>query len=976
MSTPVLPTIEGEVRLGRHDRMLYSTDASLYQVEPIGVVIPASASDVVRALERCAADGTPVLGRGGGTSLAGQCTSRAVVLDCSAGLRGVRDLRTASDGATCVAEAGVALADLNALLARDCPGWFFAPDPATVRQATVGGCLGNNAAGSRSIRYGRTSENVLGIEVVTTSGWRGWLEAGAGANDPCARELAAGVMDVCARHAGLIRERFPTTVRRNAGYGLDMILSQMDEGATPETLDLSGLLCGSEGTLALTLSARLRLRRCPDDTVLTVMAFESVEAAIDAVVPILGTGPSAVEMLDDMVLDAARGNVQCAEYVRLLPRPDAAAVLYVEHASLAGEDGAASGPGALAEMFPDAPMIVHRDASSAAPMWALRKAGEPLLHGLSATRKPISFVEDNAIPVERLGEFVRRFKELVARHGTKASYWAHASVGVLHIRPMIDLHDEADRARMRAIAIEAADLARSCGGVMSGEHGDGRARGPLLERYYGPELMGAFAEVKRLFDPAGILNPGNIVGAGPIESMTERLRVRPAASPALVPEVETYFDYEDQEGFGGAVEMCNGAGVCRKRSGGVMCPSYMGTADERHSTRGRANALRLAITGQLETDGRPSWNDPETIGTLDWCLSCKACKSECPSNVDVARMKAEYTAQRFRSQDGPDLRSRLLANPRVLNRMGSLLPGVANALNRSAPVRSVIDRAFGFAPERSLPRFEASLWRWLDRRGPSRARDERVVLFPDCFTTYNEPRVGRATVRVLESLGYDVVVPRTGCCGRAAISMGVLDDARRHVERASGVLASYASDPSVTGIVVCEPSCLSAIRDDWLQLKSGVDRSVLERIASASWLPEAFVDAGWGEHPEPATVRPVEAPMMLHGHCHQKTLWGVETSAGLMRRLSATPELVSVPDTTCCGMAGSFGYASSRYELSMAIGERSVFPAVREAPEGSVVVAPGTSCRHQIHDGVGASALHPMEIAAMALCSEPGPDAG
>ena len=1014
----------GQVRFGRHDRLLYATDASLYQVEPIGVVVPASVDDAVRVVRFCAQNDVALLARGGGTSLAGQCVNHAVVMDFTPMCRGVVSVDVA--GRTCTVEPGIGIDELNEQLAAQKTGLFFAPDPATSRQAAVGGCIGNNGAGARSIRYGRTSENVEALEVCLSTGQRVWLGPGAGEKDAVARELGAKVIEIVRRYAAPIRERFPRTVRRNAGYGLDMILDQVEAGATAETVDLSKLLCGSEGTLAVTLRARLKLNPIPTAKGIAVVSFKTLEDAIAATKPIidtcLGLGLTAIELLDDVVLDAARGNIEYREYVNLLPGADASArepkaALYVEFFGFAGgRADVERGFAVLRELLlrtagvMPGGIAVYTDAGAMLKAWALRKAGEPLLHGLPGARKPITFVEDNAVPVERLGEFVREFKEIVKKHGTRAAYWAHASVGVLHVRPMIDLHDPADRERMRAIAVEVADLARACGGIMSGEHGDGRVRGPLLERFFGPELMRAFREVKRVMDPQGLLNPGMIVSPESLGTITDNLRVDAGgvgggvdAHPHLLeaspradlarsretgPEtgvagrvagVETYFDYSDSGGFSHAVEQCNGAGVCRKRTG-VMCPSYHATLDERHSTRGRGNALRLAITGQMPGArgsagemGEANFDDEETKKTLDLCLSCKACKSECPSNVDIARLKAEYTAQRYKRTGKVPIASLATGHVRVLNRIGAITPGLANAVNATAAARGFINAVMNIHPERSLPKFSRSLYSAFrpaaTRVGSTgQAVQSRVVLYTDCFTTYNESHIGVAAGRVLERLGYGVELSASTCCGRSMISVGMLEQAIKTIDAALERLRPAIEDDGVKAIVVCEPSCLSAMKDDWLALKCRTPLQLREKLAKKALLPEQFIDAAWDAHPAAASVdlSSLGGRVLLHGHCHQKSLWGVESSARLLRRLVG--ERLTVLDTGCCGMAGSFGYDRERYGLSMQIAELALLPSVRRAEPGDVIVAAGTSCRHQVHDGTrglagGARrALHPIEL--------------
>ncbi|MFM9957815.1 MAG: FAD-binding and (Fe-S)-binding domain-containing protein [Phycisphaerales bacterium] len=1013
-----------EVRFGKHDRMLYATDASIYQVEPLGVVIPKDIDAAADALRYCVEHRIPVLPRGGGTSLAGQGVNEAVVIDFSAHCRDLEWVR--HDTRDCFVQPGITIDDLNDELRKDGHQLFFAPDPATARHCNIGGAIGNNAAGTRSIIYGRTSESIEAVRVLlATPESRSSIELAEGAclRDPIARKLGEGVIDIVLRHEQLIRERFPKTLRRNAGYALDMMLEDIDaarrEGVDPlEKLNLAHLICGSEGTLAVTVGATLKLHPVPKAKGLAVLGFDSLEEAIACVVPILPLKPSAVELLDDMLIGLARENTEYAAYVNLMPQPVApahtspergrvgqaieaseakgtrsltlgarsnalAAVLYVEFFSTTGPDEIQSKFAELRTLItsiaPNAGFAAYTGPTEMANALKLRKAGEPLLHGIPGKRKPLGFVEDNAVPVERLSEFVREFKKIVNSKGTTAAYWAHASVGVLHVRPLLNLRDADDRVKMEEIAVEVADLAKRLGGVMSGEHGDGRVRGPLLERYFGPELMNAFREVKALFDPLNLLNPGNIVAPQDIHSIHERTRPRPMGHDLHAPHVETYFDYTKEDGFDHAVELCNGAGVCRKKTGGTMCPSYMGTMDERHSTRGRGNALRLAITGQLAqpdsrlptTDSRPAplWNDPETLETLNLCLSCKACKTECPSNVDISKYKAEYLAQSYRAVGGVPLKARAFGNVRALNRLGSMFAPISTWVANSMPARLIVDRVLGLAPKRALPAFAPSLFRQAKRRlGTVPPRSAPVViLYADCFTTYNEPGIGLATIRVLEACGYRVEIVDAGCCARAAISTGILEDATRMASTTAANLLRAVDSHHAVAVVVCEPSCLSAIKDDWQTLKLGTTKPDLSRLSKISHLPEDFLDKHWESHPNTPRFKGVSAqePILLHAHCHQKALWGAESSARFLRRIVG--DRLKVLDTGCCGMAGSFGYTADRYDLSMKIGELTLFPALRASPN-AIVVAPGTSCRHQIHDGVeGRKALHPMELAAAML---------
>jgi FAD/FMN-containing dehydrogenase/Fe-S oxidoreductase len=958
----------GEVRFDEHNRLLYSTDASLYQVKPIGVVIPRDADAVAKVVQYCAARGIALLPRGGGTSLAGQCTNHALVLDVSPTMNGVVEVD--AERQTCRVRPGITIDALNRDLAARKTGLFFAPDPATVAQASIGGCIGNNAAGARSIRYGRTSENVLGVEVVLSSGDRLWLRAGAGRQSPIAARLAAQVAQVVREYADDIRARFPRLVRRNAGYGLDLILRQLDDGVADEDLDLSGLICGSEGTLGVVVAADLKLCPAPLARGLAITSFGQVDEAIDAVMKILPTRPAAVELLDDAVFRAAAGNFQVQPYLEMFPRVDGQtpqAALYVEYQIEREGEGEGESQtldaffDALRGALPGAAMTTFTDAAEMARAWTLRKSSEALLHGLPGKAKPITFVEDNSIPVENLARFVREFRHIVTSHGTEAAYYAHASVGVLHVRPMIDLHSPDGRKNMRDIAVEVAELARQ----WSGDHGDGRVRGPLLADFYGPRVMAAFKRIKAIFDPAGVFNPGNIVDAGPVASITENLRVD-ANSPAVdVNAIDTYFDYPGEEGFAGAIELCNGAGFCRKTAGGVMCPSYRATLDERHSTRGRANAIRLAVTGQTGDASAPAWDDEAVKQTLELCLGCKACKTECPSNVDVAQLKAEVYGQRHRSRGTP-ISARLLGNVRALNRMGSIAPKLANWLAGRAITRAMLEKLIDLSPHRRLPPFAPSLRRWFNRR-PPRAAGPRVALFPDCFVTYSEPHIGQAAVGVLEKLGYRVELPQGGCCGRAMISAGLLDDAIATADRTIGSLRAVIENSAIEAIIVFEPSCLSAIKDEWLKLKLHSPMELRQRLADKAMLFEDFVHRRWEAHPNRPVISPKAGArdVILHGHCHQKALWGVESTAALLRRFAG--ERVMVLPSGCCGMAGAFGYTRQRYDLSMKIGELSVFPPIRGAGAEAMIVAPGTSCRHQIKDGTSRAAIHPAEFVAQML---------
>jgi FAD/FMN-containing dehydrogenase/Fe-S oxidoreductase len=934
-----------DIRFGRHDRMLYATDASIYQVEPIGVVVPHSVEDAKGVLAYLAAAGVPVLPRGSGTALAGQSVNEAVIVDFSQHCRAILSIDPAARRA--VVEPGVTLDQLNEALAPH--GLMFGPDVATSSHATIGGMVGNNSAGAHSILYGRTVENLLALEVAFADGSVHRLEEGSCDRDPAQRALA---------------ERLAAIVRPIAGE----IRAQL-ERSTPGTFDrvnLAHLVCGGEGTLATTLRVELSLVPRPRERGLAIIGFETVRASLARLSAILGTRPAAVELVDDVVIDVALRNTEYRQYVELMPKPESGAlgaVLYVEYFA---DDQAAIAErfAALRAVLPGEPMSTYTGAAERLKAWKLRKAGEPLLHGVPGARKPFTFVEDTAVCPSKLPDFVEDFRTIVSNHGTTAAYYAHASVGCLHIRPLVAIHEPKDRAIMVRIARDIAQLVARYGGALSGEHGDGRVRSPLLGEYFGETICNALRDVKRAFDPRGVLNPGNIVDTGPAERIISNLRVTPNGDDAHPPLVETFFSYGREEGFDHAIESCNGAGLCRRTAGGTsMCPSYRALKDERHATRGRGNALRLAVTGQLSKD---RWADPDTMETLDLCLSCKACKTECPSNVDISKLKAEYTAQRH-AEHGVPFATRVFGQVRRLNALGSRFHRVANLVNATPIAKSLAHALLGVDPRRSIPAFGPSLFEWFRRRTPAPA-ERSVILFGDCFGAYNEPGIGQSAVRLLEAFGYRVVLADVGCCGRSLISTGMLAEARRDIERASQALSGLLESTKAEAVLVLEPSCASAIRDDWLELPPEMpdDRAMERRrtLAMQTFLVEEFLDRQWSAHPRRPELPAQVDRVVLHGHCHQKALWGAESSARFLRRLFG--DRLSVLDTGCCGMAGSFGYVDRRYELSMQIGEERLFPAVRAAGD-AVVCAPGTSCRHQIHDGTAREALHPVDLAARAL---------
>jgi FAD/FMN-containing dehydrogenase/Fe-S oxidoreductase len=940
--------VEGEVRFDAYSRRLYSTDASMYQVEPIGVVLPRTAADVHAVLELANRYNVPVLPRGGGTSLTGQTVNHAVVLDFSKFMN--RVLEVNREERWCRVQPGLVQDELNAHVRP--MGLLFGPDTSTSNRATLGGMSGNNSAGAHSIAYGKTIDHVLeltclladGSEVVLRDLTPAELEARSRA-DGLEGQIYREVRRLAGDHAEEIRARYPKLMRRVSGYNLDEVVR-------PGPFGLHRLAVGSEGTLVVVVELKVRLVPRPRFTALDVIHYHGLQAALESSVDLLATGPYAVELTDKMILDLARANIEQRARMAFV-QGDPAAIMIVEYAGETEAEVRAK-VDALEALRARARIgyasHIAYDPAAQQSIWKLRKAGLGLLLGTKGDRKPIAFVEDTAVEPARLGPFIARFREILARHGADAGYYGHCSVGCLHIRPLINLKDAAEIRKMRAIAEEVTALVMEFGGALSGEHGDGRARSPFNETLYGPRLYDAFRQVKRAFDPKNLLNPGNIVDAPP---MTEHLRYGPGYGAW---EPATRLDFSAQGGFAGAVEMCNGIGVCRKKLEGTMCPSYMATLDEEHSTRGRANALRTVLSGrapEAEFTGR------RLHDVLDLCLECKACKAECPANVDMAKLKYEFLAHYYRA-NGLPLRNRLFGRIHELARVGSALAPLSNWVARSAPHRWLLERVAGIDRRRPLPAFaRQSFARWHARHRPARGGERgEVLLFHDTFNTYQTPGVAIAATLLLEACGYRVTPADRRCCGRPMISKGMLDQAQALARDNVARLAP----PARRGvpIVGLEPSCLLTLRDEYPELVRSEDARV---VARQSLLLEELLQRDWA-----GGARPPFAPgarrALLHGHCHQKALVGTAPTVAVLR--AAGYEVTEV-DAGCCGMAGSFGFETEHYDLSVRIAERRLAPAVRAAGADVRVCAPGISCRQQVEHTTGRTAQHPAELLWAAL---------
>jgi FAD/FMN-containing dehydrogenase/Fe-S oxidoreductase len=867
-------------------------------------------------------------------------------------------------------------------------GLQFAPDISTSNRATIGGMVANNSSGTHSVIHGKTVDHVLELRVLLSDGSeldlrpldRSELEAKCQQPDR-EGECYGVVRRLATEHAEEIYRRYPRILRRVGGYNLDLFCpGPLDPGSSPRRFNLAHLFVGSEGTLGITLEAKLRLIDLPKAKAVLVIQFQDLLEALAATPPILAHGPSAVEVVDKYVLDSTRLNPE-ASRLREFLHGDPGAILIVEFYGDRTDE--------LSHRLADLEAELRRrgygyhylratEAGAQSRIWKLRKLALGLSMAEKGDAKAISFVEDTAVAPEHLRDYIAAFLAIIARHGTTAGVYAHASVGCLHVRPVINLKTEAGVHHFEAIAREVADLVLKYGGSLSGEHGDGLVRSPFQEKMYGPVLYQAFRELKRTFDPLNLLNPGKIVDAPPL---TANLRYGPGY---FTPDVPTTFDFSADGGLVRAAELCAGVGECRKGRDGTMCPSYQATREEQHSTRGRANALRLALTGQLGSGGL---TDPVLFETLDLCLECKACKSECPTNVDMARLKAEFLYQYYRKHGLP-LRNRVFGHVAGVSHWGCRLAPVSNWVARSRLVRWLNDKVLGIDRRRLPPAFArrslARLVRGSGALAASPGAANAVLLFPDTFVNYHEPGIGLAAIELLQRVGYQVVPGLPGyygatsvrCCGRPLISNGQLSQAVDHARHNVAQLYPWAA--AGHPITACEPSCILTLKDDYLALLQGEQLRQAQTVAAACLTLEELLEGGFAKQHAFRAVpnRPLASfragPMkiLVQGHCHQRSLVGMQPLLGLLRRIPGA-EVVDL-DAGCCGLAGSFGYEKEHYEVARLVGEQRLFPALRQAPPDAVVIAPGFSCRRQIEHFTSQRALHPAEL-LQALLVEPLP---
>jgi FAD/FMN-containing dehydrogenase/Fe-S oxidoreductase len=972
--------IEGEVRFDRVTRAIYSTDASVYQIVSDGVVIPRGPDDVKRTVNLCRDHGVPIVARGGGTSQCGQSIGHGIQIDFSKYMRRIIDLDV--EAMTVRVEPGMVLAELNRELGRH--GLQLPLDLSTANRATIGGMVANNSSGTRSIVYGSTIDYVEELTVLLADG----SVVTAGPLDPteverkCSQDNLEGtcyreIKRLARENAVEIEGRFPGISRRVGGYNLDRFLP------SATAFDLCKLFVGSEGTLGLVLEAKLRLVEPPKAKVLAVAQFHTLREAMVATPSILDHGPSAVELMDSNLLDMTRGKIEF-EPLRDFIIGEPGAILIVE---FMGEfpDELSDRIETLERDLLDKDLAHHVhwaiDPRAQARIWKLRQAGLGLSLAETGDTKAISFVEDTAVDPNQLPEYIDRFQEILDRHQTEAIFYAHASVGLLHIRPAINMKTAVGLERFQGIAREVADLVTEFGGALSAEHGDGLARSPFQEQMFGKALYEAFCQVKDAFDPAGLFNPNKIVRA---PHLTANLQYGPEYRTSVP---ETVFDFSDFGGIGGAVEQCGGVGACRKTVAGTMCPSFMATFNEADSTRGRANALRMAISGEL---GPKGLTDPGLYQVLDLCLECKACKSECPTGVDMARLKSEFLHQ-YQAEHGVPLRSRILGSADRAALWSSRLAPVSNWLLQNAPARWAGERLFGITEKRRAPTATRKTFLdWWKAEGRDRRNmmgrppeaaavgaEASVAIFTDTFTNHYEPRQGIAAVHVAERLGYSVTVPERVCCGRPQISKGLLDGAR--VQAGKTAAALFPMVRAGLPVVFCEPGCYSAVRDDHPLLLDGKLREKAEEVSAAcltfeEWAANALDDLARSKEAAPGELErtpkagdsgaselaPGPSRVLLHAHCHQKALGGLDVALDLLGRIPDC-EVVDA-DAGCCGMAGSFGYEKEHYGISRTVGERKLFPAIRNEEPDTVVVAPGFSCRQQIRHFTGRNPLTAMEL--------------
>lgn len=961
--------LQGELDLDFTHDVIYSTDASVYDERPLGVCYPADEADIVDIVKTCAAHGIPIIPRATGTSLAGQVVGRGFVCDISRHMNRILEINEKERWVR--VQPGVVLDELNIALRPH--GLFFGPETSTANRCCVGGMAGNNSCGSHSLVYGNTRDHLLEARVVLSDG--SVATFGPASADDIARKgaepttegriyrsLAAMFADRETRAEIVKAFPDPSLKRRNSGYALDeLAVSRAFDPDSSRDFNICRLLAGSEGTLAFTTELKLTLDPLPPEhRMLICVHCRTLWEAFDANLVALEAKPDAVELIDDHILQLSKDNIAQRKN-RFFVQGDPAALLVIEISADSEEDLVEKADHIESELRARKLGYAYPRIEKAKmnAVWNLRKAGLGLLNGVPGSKKPVAVIEDTAIPPKHLKAFHQELQKELKGLGLDSVYYAHIGSGELHLRPILDLKRPEDRELFHTVALNTAKLVKKYGGSLSGEHGDGRLRGEFLPLMYGERVFGMMREVKGIFDPQNIFNPGKIIDT---PKMNEDLRQR----PSLIDGVKTYFDFSDRKGWMCAIEQCNGSGDCRKAPvfGGVMCPSFRATRHETHSTRARANIMRELL---LQPAHKKIFSQPEILALLSTCLSCKGCKAECPSNVDITRLKSEYLQHHY-DESGVPFTVWLTSMLPAIQQLGMVAPKIYNATVGSRLVGGLIKKVMGFAPQRSIPLiYRETLKHWMKTHPePAGAAhpNGRVYLFADEFTNYEDVPVGIDFIELLRALGYEVVIPNHEDSGRILLSKGLLKRAKRLAEKNVEKLSAIVTEE--TPLVGIEPSCILSFRDEYLTLVPTplqerarqlgrnallYDEFIVREIDKGKIKPESFTDA--------------RLNILLHGHCHQKSLASVEPSRKMLE-LPKNYHCDIIP-SGCCGMAGEFGYEKANYELSMRVGEEVLFPAVREAAADCAIAAPGTSCRHQIQDGTGRRALHPITLLRRAL---------
>lgn len=950
--------IQGEVYADPIYRKLYSTDASNYQIEPDAVLFPKNSHDVREATRFCAKNGIPIVSRAGGTSLSGQSIGKGLVIDYSKSMNQV--LNWEKDSFRVTVEPGIALATLNQYLLSH--QQMIGPDPASAPVACIGGMAGNNSTGTRSIVYGMMSDQVEAVEAVLANGERVFFSekskedvAEIISQKGIEADLYQGVLDILKKYQTAILKDYPKIWRNVAGYNLNLLLEKYEDSGT---LNLATLLVGSEGTLASMVNLQVKTVPKPTYTRLALVHFDEIARACKAIAPLLETEPSAIEFSNDYFHEIIDNNPAFQSIYRAHVQGIPKALLIVEYSAEEEEifETKFENLRLTLEKLGHTGAIVYRNSpEEVAKVWQMRKSGFGLMMSQRGDAKPQSFADDATVPVSQLADFVQEMETVFAKENIRVAMVGHASAGCIHMNPNINLKTEEGVEQMKTTAIAMAETAIKYGGTTTGEHGEGLAKSYFNELLYGPELQKAFREIKELFDPHYLLQPGKILD--PEKPWNEHLlRYGSTYETPLSPQ-ETLLDFEEDGGFSGLVEMCNGTGFCRKDVGGVMCPSYRATRDERHSTRGRANALRAAIKGEL-ADGL---SDKDLYDTLDLCLECKACKVECPSIVDMAKLKYEYLYQ-YQKKNGIPLKSKLFAHIHSVNQASRRFRTLTNFALKNKGIRFLLEKFLDIDRRRTLPIIaKDNFHHWFQHREPKhKHKAKQVVLWDDTYLSFNQPELGKAAVKVLEASGFEVLIlAKRICCGRPMISKGLLEEAKQHAEHNVQILLPYVKKG--IPIIGIEPSCIASFKDEYPNL---LRNDAGKALAAASYFIEDFLIEQVAEKDLSfhSTNSQGKTHIKFHGHCYQKALGSTANSVKLLKMIPQA-EVEEIP-SGCCGMAGSFGYEKKHYEISQACGEETLFPAIRNAGPNTIIAASGFSCRHQIADGVGEKALHPIEILA------------